>query len=382
MQSASGWRLSIAAAVLTACASQVQAVVTFEFTYFDTPGTGFNAPGSGDAFKFVLEDIAAEIGGFFAQTATVKIGVAPSEFDGTGFSASASATFLSFETAPPASGFFDGEVIKRIVNGEPHAGVSGGCGGLECDGGLVVDLGYTWSVDSTPGPTEIHFRSVMLHELTHILGYGSFIASDGTGLNGTTPDVYTKFDSFVVTGSGALIGPGGFPAFSPGAFPSILASGVFFAGPVTASMGGVALAASDPSHSAAVADVMFPTSPVGTVKDLWTISDFTVLEDLGYLFGTLLDGDYNGDGFVGVDDLNLVLVNWNTSPTPGDLLMGDGSGDGFVGVDDLNIVLVNWNAGTPPPSEASASIPEPGTGVLLGVVALAFVRRGGRYSRK
>ncbi|MEZ6191109.1 MAG: hypothetical protein R3C45_07420 [Phycisphaerales bacterium] len=37
--------------------------------------------------------------------------------------------------------------------------------------------------------------------------------------------------------------------------------------------------------------------------------------------------------------------------------MADPSGDGFVGIEDLNIVLGNWNAGTPPTD--GANIPEP-----------------------
>jgi PEP-CTERM motif-containing protein len=86
-----------------------------------------------------------------------------------------------------------------------------------------------------------------------------------------------------------------------------------------------------------------------------------------------LDGDLNGDGFVGVDDLNIVLINWNLNVTPGDLLAGDPTGEGFVGVDDLNVVLVNWNNGTPPAS--GAAIPEPTTLTLLGLGALAISHR-------
>ena len=85
------------------------------------------------------------------------------------------------------------------------------------------------------------------------------------------------------------------------------------------------------------------------------------------------DGDLNGDGFVGVDDLNIVLVHWSQSVTPGDLLAGDATVDGFVGVDDLNIVLVNWNNGTPP--DALATIPEPGTLTLLGLGVPVLLRR-------
>ena len=74
-----------------------------------------------------------------------------------------------------------------------------------------------------------------------------------------------------------------------------------------------------------------------------------------------LTGDLDGDGFVGIDDLNLVLGNWNQNIPPANPL-ADPSGDGFVGIDDLNEVLGNWNAGTPPPS---SSVPEPASAALL-----------------
>jgi len=67
-------------------------------------------------------------------------------------------------------------------------------------------------------------------------------------------------------------------------------------------------------------------------------------------------GDLNGDGYVGILDLNLILGAWNASITPG--AAADPSGDGLVGIEDLNMVLGNWDAGTPPGQNA---IPEPGT---------------------
>jgi hypothetical protein len=86
-----------------------------------------------------------------------------------------------------------------------------------------------------------------------------------------------------------------------------------------------------------------------------------------------LDGDLDGDGFVGITDLNIVLGDWNLNVPPANPL-ADPSGDNFVGIEDLNTVLGNWNAGTPP---AAAAVPEPASMVLLGLGASVLLRRRG-----
>jgi O-glycosyl hydrolase len=99
-------------------------------------------------------------------------------------------------------------------------------------------------------------------------------------------------------------------------------------------------------------------------------STLTLIFDLSGLIG-----DLDGDGFVGIGDLNLVLGNWNTIVSPGDLLQGDPDGDGFVGIGDLNLVLGNWNASTPP--STPNTIPEPASLWILtaGGMGLAGIRR-------
>jgi len=74
------------------------------------------------------------------------------------------------------------------------------------------------------------------------------------------------------------------------------------------------------------------------------------------LMSETLEGDLNGDGFVGGDDLDIVRAHWGQNVTPWDLLAGDASGDGFVGGDDLDIVRSNWGSGMPP--APVATIPE------------------------
>jgi len=87
----------------------------------------------------------------------------------------------------------------------------------------------------------------------------------------------------------------------------------------------------------------------------------------------LLAGDFNADGFVGIDDLNILLANWNTTVTAGDLTVGDADGSGFIGVDDLNVLLANWNAGTPPPP--GLIIPEPASLALFTMAGLSVLAR-------
>jgi Stage II sporulation protein len=91
----------------------------------------------------------------------------------------------------------------------------------------------------------------------------------------------------------------------------------------------------------------------------------------------LILGDIDGDGFVGINDLNFLLANWNQSVPVGDISQGDlaGNGDGFVGIDDLNILLGNWNTGIPPANAAGSLVPEPGTAILATLMCPLFLRR-------
>ncbi len=82
-------------------------------------------------------------------------------------------------------------------------------------------------------------------------------------------------------------------------------------------------------------------------------------------------GDLDGDGFVGITDLNLVLGSWNATVLAGD--PADPSGDLFIGIEDLNVVLGNWNAGTPPPP--GSVVPEPASLALFTMAGLSILGR-------
>ena len=109
--------------------------------------------------------------------------------------------------------------------------------------------------------------------------------------------------------------------------------------------------------------------PSGTVQQFFDVSaNQVLLAQESYLIG-----DLDGDGFVGINDLNIVLSHWNQSVVFGLHQKGDPSGDGFVGIDDLNEVLGNWNAGSPPTH--SGAIPEPTTLALMGLGIFTALRR-------
>ena len=84
-----------------------------------------------------------------------------------------------------------------------------------------------------------------------------------------------------------------------------------------------------------------------------------------------LDGDFNDDGRVDVDDLNLVLFNWDkTVPPPEEWV--NHIPEGPVAVNELNAVLFNWGSMAP----LVASVPEPGSGLLVvcGLLAIGIHR--------
>jgi fibronectin-binding autotransporter adhesin len=116
--------------------------------------------------------------------------------------------------------------------------------------------------------------------------------------------------------------------------------------------------------------VAFPSRGLGLIYGSNTVS-----------VSSALMGDLNFDGFVGIADLNIVLGNWNQNVDAGVWSFGDPSGDGFIGIEDLNTVLGNWNAtwnaSTPPEDRASATVPEPGTAVMLLLAAAPMLRRRG-----
>ena len=86
------------------------------------------------------------------------------------------------------------------------------------------------------------------------------------------------------------------------------------------------------------------------------------------------DVDISGSWVGGSDQLWLATETPGISNIPVIDIPGDINGDGFVGLDDLDIVLNHWNEGTPP-SGGTPTIPEPASFVLLSVGIATCLRR-------
>lgn len=83
-----------------------------------------------------------------------------------------------------------------------------------------------------------------------------------------------------------------------------------------------------------------------------------------------IHADLNGDGFIGIGDLDIILASWGDAVPAGSA--GDVDMDGQVDQADLDLVIDRWGSG----SLAGVTVPEPASAMGLGGMMLICMRRG------
>lgn len=158
--------------------------ITFSIAYDDVD-RGFTDPVSGAVLRRRLEDVLAYVASIVQfSNRSLDVQVTASEFDGTGALATAG-TFY-----PGTPGIHPGSTFQRLQTGlKPFFGFP--------EITVTVDLGFAWNVsDGLPASDEADFFSVLLHEMTHGLGFASVMKPDGTSSLGS--GIFTTYDSLLV----------------------------------------------------------------------------------------------------------------------------------------------------------------------------------------
>jgi len=208
-------------------------------------------------------------------------------------------------------------------------------------GSITFGKDITWNYDLASGPAggQNDFFSTCLHELAHVLGFGT------TG----------SWTRLVQSGNHTFLGP---------------ASESLYGGPVPLYGDNAHWASGTQGLSGGQVQQaeMTPSITIGTRKRLTTL-DLAGLVDLGWQMP--VTGDANLDGAVDAADY-VTLKRDFTGPPAATWTEGDFDFDGAVTWRDLSALAANFGSGLP---AQPAQLPEPTTLALLAAGCLAILRR-------
>lgn len=197
--------------------SNLQGNVRFEFSYDDAPGVGFNDPVN-QAFKDGIEEAGHILGSCLDHQATIQISVKElSDIEGYHYASIVAqhvkGEIVSFPSIGIATIGSDGQVQtsiqilkavechnvvhKKIMSGEDLNGLD-----VE-DANLVVNLQLKNILSFTEHNIQgkVDFVAIIMHELTHALGFCSLVDSSlGIGFQYINHGeiCYTAFDKYLI----------------------------------------------------------------------------------------------------------------------------------------------------------------------------------------
>ena len=260
--------------LVTLAASTLRADITFNFTYADVAsntGFGFDDGAEGVTRRATVEAVADYINTVVDHDGTVDI-----EWDlsinnpGSGTLASMGSFYFG------NSGVTNGFVFDHATTGvDPLGGV--------VDGRGEVNFGRNWNSDTgAPAGNEFDLYTVVLHEITHSMGFASLFNQDGSTLIAGTRSVY---DSLLedVNGNKLLNGTdfvGDSSVFTSGnLFFDANGDKLEMHAPANFN-GGSSISHFDLGFPGA--NVMFPTVAPGVTRRVYSENDLAVLEAIGW----------------------------------------------------------------------------------------------------
>ena len=192
-------RASLLSLGLCALPLAASAQITFVFNYTDPMGVGFNDATQGAARKASLEQTAALLNTYFpGYTATITLSVDGAETtDGVLAAAGSSNSSLC------TPGFnARGDVGVKVLGGtDPNPAA--------VDGTVTVNFeDQTWGLGDTVAAGEFDFKSTMLHELLHAMGFAHSVNQDGSSACSEaagTPGTFGPYDRFLGDSNGLII---------------------------------------------------------------------------------------------------------------------------------------------------------------------------------
>jgi hypothetical protein len=242
----------------------------------------------------------------------------------------------------------------------------------------------TWPDPNTPGaynPNVAVINSKQLYGFGS--SYGQLLPNSGLIPGGTgacflseTGESSTHFLPFVLTfpSDGAYMVGGDFAMLgnTPGT-DKIIVTAYDSSGGLLGTASILACDASDWANNFLGVECQSSNGTFTPIKSIGI--DYSTNNDAGnptvanLMFSPILAGDANMDGQVDINDLTIVLANYNQ--TGMNWSQGDFNNDGQVDINDLTIVLANYN--TSDGSVGLKAVPEPSCLVLLGVVIIGLL---------
>jgi hypothetical protein len=186
------------------CISISAAQVTFNYTFTDAAGVGFNDNSEGASRQAALQTAGSYISSILGNSynATIEFSVNGSVTNDSTLASAAS----NFNLGYPGDGFGSkGDIMTKILGGADPSG--------DFDGTINWNFeDHLWATGNTVGASEFDMIAVAMHEITHALGFASDINQNGSSAWGDpagTATAWSPFDEFVADADGSLINAAG-----------------------------------------------------------------------------------------------------------------------------------------------------------------------------